>query len=311
LTSVGNRRAQASLNPTRCAICGVEGEADELYPARLNLDALTPAVFSARRLPDRVHYRMVRCSRCGLVRSDPVLNHELMVDLYRASTFDYADELEGLRVTYGEALRRVAATVATRRGLLDIGCGNGFVLELAVEQGWDGVRGVEPSADAIAQAPEGLGSLIVHDVMRPGLFAPDSFDAVTLFQVLDHIPDPVALLHECHRVLRPGGAILALNHNVSAWSARALGERSPIVDVEHTYLYSPDTMRRIFEQAGFSVVSVGAVRNTYSIAYLLHLMPLPRGLKTSLVPWFRRAWPGRVHLTVPLGNLGLLARRAT
>ena len=69
---------------------------------------------------------------------------------------------------------------------------------------------------------------------------------VCLFQVFDHIPDPNLLLRECRRILRPGGLVLALNHNVDALPNRILGARSPIIDVEHTYLYSPATMNAIF-----------------------------------------------------------------
>ena len=303
-------RDSPRLHPTRCAICGTTDGSDELYAAQLNLDAFTPSVFSARRLPDRTHYRMVRCRTCGLVRSDPVLDAEAMAELYRESSFDYGDELEGIRATYGAALDRLASVAAGRNGLLDVGCGSGFVLELARDRGWQTVRGVEPSSDAIAKADPGVRSAIVQDVLREGLFDAESFDAVTLFQVLDHIPEPVDFLRECLRILRPGGAILALNHNVTAWSARILGERSPIIDVEHTYLYSPETMRRIFGQVGFDVVSVGPVRNTYSTSYLLHLMPLPRALKQSLVPRARQTRLGRSQVTVPLGNLCLIARRA-
>ncbi len=100
--------------------------------------------------------------------------------------------------------------------------------------------------------------------MRPGLFEPQSFDRVTLFQVSTTCPIRSALLRECHAILRPGGVILAFNHNVTAWSARLLGERSPIIDVEHTYLYSPGHNARLFSKAGFEVLSVRPVRNTYS-----------------------------------------------
>jgi SAM-dependent methyltransferase len=310
VTTVADRGVpDPGLGATRCAICGFADEADEVYAPSLSPDAFTPATFSARRPPDRVHYRMVRCRRCGLVRSDPTASAEVMADLYRGSTFDYGEELQGLRATYGKALDRVAARVPSRHGLLDIGCGNGFVLGLALDRGWDGVRGVEPSADAIARAPSALASMIVHDIMRPGLFASESFDAVTLFQVLDHMPDPLTLLRECRKILRPGGVVLALNHNVSAWSARLLGERSPIVDVEHTYLYSPETMRKLFEQAGFAEITVGAVCNTYSLAYLVHLLPFPERLKASVVPRLRHTRAGRFQLTVPLGNLCLVAHR--
>lgn len=297
------------LQPTRCAICETADESEELYPPNLDAESFTPTVFSARRLPDRMHYRIVRCHACGLLRSDPVLDVATMNELYRASTFDYGEELDGLRVTYGAALDAAAALVDTRGGLLDIGCGSGFVLELARGRGWSDPRGVEPSTDAIAKADPSVRSRIVADVMRAGLFEPGSIDVITLFQVLDHMPDPAGLLEECRRALRPGGAILAFNHNASAWSARLLKERSPIIDVEHTYLYTPDTMRRLFTKVGFDVVSVDGVRNTYSIAYLLHLVPLPRRLKEALIPRLRQTSFGRRQLTVPLGNLCLLARR--
>ena len=253
---------------------------------------------------------MVRCRRCSLVRADPVLDPDVSAELYRASSFDYGEELDGLRATYGAALDRLSVLAPGRHGLLDIGCGNGFVLDIALDRGWREVRGVEPSADAIARADPRVRDLIVADVMRPGLLAAASFDAVTLFQVLDHMPDPTALLRECHSILRPGGAIMAFNHNVTAWSARVLRERSPIIDVEHTYLYSPVTMRRLFEGAGFEVIGVGPVRNTYSLAYLFHLIPLPPRLKTATLPRLRSTRLGRVQATVPLGNLCLLARRA-
>jgi SAM-dependent methyltransferase len=302
-------RGHDALAPTSCAICRTPGNADELYPATLTPDAFTAAVFSARRLPDGVHYRMVTCRACGLVRSDPVLGADGLAKLYAASTFDYAGELDGLRATYARALRTVAQLAPARAGLLDVGTGTGFVLELARDSGWSDVCGVEPSADAIAKASPDIRSRIVMDMMRSGLFEAGSFDAVTMFQVLDHMPDPADLLEECRRVLRPGGVLLAFNHNVSAWSARLLGERSPIIDVEHTYLYSPRTIRRLFEEAGYEVASVTAARNTYSLSYLAQLLPLSDRPKTRLLARLGRSRAGALKATVPLGNLCLIARR--
>jgi SAM-dependent methyltransferase len=299
------------LQPTECAICAAPTDSDELYPANLDPESFTAAVFSARRLPDQLHYRMVRCRRCGLVRSDPVLSADALAELYRESTFDYGEELEGLRATYGAALDRAAAQLDSRRGLLDVGCGSGFVLEVALQRGWGDVHGVEPSGDAIAKAAPEIAPLIAHDMMRAGVFEDESMSAVTLFQVLDHMPDPVGVLRDCHRILRPGGVILAFNHNVTAWSARLLRERSPIIDVEHTFLYSPETMRQLFSNAGFEVLSVNPVRNTYSVSYLTHLLPIPRAAKQALLPRLRTTTIGQRQLTVPLGNLCLIARRTT
>jgi SAM-dependent methyltransferase len=297
------------MHPTRCAICDCEENAAERWPATFDSEAFSARVFSARRLPDRVHYRMVTCNTCGLVRSDPVADEELLTTLYASSSFDYGHEVESIQATYGRALDRLQARSPRRDALLEIGCGNGFFLQQARRQGWREVRGVEPSADAVAKAPRELDGAIVPEVMRGGLFAPESFDAVCLFQVLDHISSPVALLEECLAVLRSGGHILALNHNVGAWSARMLGERSPIVDIEHTYLYSPTTMRRIFTKAGFVDVRVHSVRNTYSLAYLAQLIPLSARVKSRLLPALRTGSAGRMRVTVPLGNLCLIARK--
>ena len=297
------------MHATRCAICDREDGATERWAATFDPDAFNARVFSARRVPDRVHYRMVMCDRCDLVRSDPVADEDLLAELYASSAFDYGSEVESLQASYGRALRWLEAQSPRRDALLEIGCGNGFFLQQARRQGWSEVRGVEPSADAVANAAPGLDGAIVNDMMKRGLFAPESFDAVCLFQVLDHISSPVDLLEECLAVLRPGGYVLAFNHNVRAWSALLLGERSPIVDIEHTYLYSPTTMRAIFAKAGFVDSQVRSVRNTYSIRYLAQLVPLPTPIKSALLARLRASPVGGIRLSVPLGNLCLLARK--
>jgi SAM-dependent methyltransferase len=298
-----------ALHATRCAICDCEGDATERWPATFGPEAFNARAFSARRLPDRVHYRMVTCNTCGLVRSDPVANEDLLAALYASSSFDYGPEVGSILATYARALGWLEARAPHRGALLEIGCGNGFFLEHARQLGWKEVRGVEPSADAVSKASPELEGMIVQDVMRPGLFPPESFDAVCLFQVFDHVSDPVGLLRDCRTALRPRGHIMALNHNVCGWSARMLGERSPIVDIEHTYLYSPATMREIFVNAGFTDPRVRSVRNTCSLSYLVHLAPLPAATKSMLMRSLRRSPIGRVQVTLPLGNLCLIARK--
>ena len=297
------------LRATRCAICDLEGNALERWPATFTPGAFSARVFSARRVPDRVHYRMVACRSCGVVRSDPVASEELLAELYTSSSFDYGKEVQALQATYGRALSWLETRTPRREALLEIGCGNGFFLQQAHRQGWQTVRGVEPSTDAVANAPAELDGAIVQDVMRRGLFAPCSFDAVCLFQVLDHMPEPVDLLEQCFEILRPGGHVLAFNHNVGGLSARVLGERSPIVDIEHTYLYSPATMRAVVEKAGFGDPQVRSVLNTCSVAYVAHLLPLPARVKSRLVRTLRAGPLVSIRVTLPLGNLCLIARR--
>ena len=298
-----------AFRDTVCAICGPGPASVLLYPASVTPADLTPGVFSARRLPDRVHYQMVRCVDCGLVRSDPVIESDLLRQLYDESTFDYASEVDDLRSTYGRYLERLRRRGDEQHAILEVGCGNGFFLEEALAHGYTRVGGVEPSTAAVASADPSVRPGIVCDIMRPGLFPENVFDAVCLFQTFDHLPDPGAVLDASLEALRPGGLLLCLNHNVQAMSARLLGERSPIIDVEHTYLYSPETMARIFVSHGYRIVEQGRVFNTISLRYLVHLLPLPGRAKRTLTSLVGAARLDRVRLRLPLGNLYLIAEK--
>ncbi len=296
-----------ALRPTRCAICQTADNSSEVHAANFSVEAFNPEVFSARRLPDRVHYRMVRCMSCGLVRSDPVANPDLLAQLYQRSEFTYAAQTEDLRRTYGRYLRRLERHQVRKGSLLEIGCGNGFFLGEALDQGYAEVCGVEPSSDAIGHADERVRKHVVCDIMRPDLFAPASFDVICLFQVFDHIGDPRAIIEECARILRPGGLVLFFQHNIRAVSARLLGELSPIIDIEHTFLYSPQTLAQLCALCGLETVDSGAAFNTYSLAYLLRLLPLPLALKKMAIATMEKTPIGRVRLDVPLGNMYLVA----
>ncbi|MFT7695641.1 MAG: SAM-dependent methyltransferase [Candidatus Latescibacterota bacterium] len=295
------------LDPTRCAICQTADNSSELHPANFSVEALNPEVFSARRLPDRVHYRMARCNTCGLVRSDPVAHPDLLAQLYQRSEFTYASHTEDLRRTYGRYLRRLERHRVRKGSLLEIGCGNGFFLGEALDQGYAEVHGVEPSSDAIAHADERVRKQIVCDMMRPGLFAPASFDVICLFQVFDHISDPHAVIEECARILRPGGLVLFFQHNIRAVSARLLGELSPIIDIEHTFLYCAQTLARLCALSGLETIDSGAAFNTYSLSYLVRLLPLPSAIKKMAIATMEKTPIGRVRLNVPLGNMYLIA----
>jgi SAM-dependent methyltransferase len=281
-----------------------------MYPANFTDAAFNPAVFSARRMPDRIHARIVKCNTCGLVRSDPIAAAAALADLYRKSTFEYAEEVENLRSTYGRYLRKLEAFGARKGSLLEIGCGNGFFFGEALAQGYAVVRGVEPSAEAVAKAPPSVRDFISCGIMHSSLFAPEVFDVVCLFQVFDHLPDPGAMLDASLHVLKPGGLLLLLNHNIDAVSARLLRERSPIIDLEHTYLYSPETLARMVGARGFRVRESGRVWNAYTLHYLVRLVPLPRGLKQALLTALRATGIGKLRLAVPLGNFYMVAQKS-
>ena len=297
------------MQATCCPICETNRFDRQVYAMNFDPQNLNGEIFSARRLPDRLHYRMVRCQQCGVLRSDPILPPSELARLYASSKFTYAAEADFARKTYAQYLRRALPLVRSRQRLLEIGCGNGFFLCEARQLGFQEVWGVEPSADAIGQAAEE-----VRETIRSGLYCRDTFpanhfDIACAFQVLDHAPAPGALLDACLEDLKPGGVALFINHDCGALSARIMGEASPIIDVEHTALFDKRTMRRLFEKHGFHVHDVFSVRNTYPLSYWAKLSPLPAALKSALLALLEATPAGRIPLTVSAGNLGLIATK--
>jgi 2-polyprenyl-3-methyl-5-hydroxy-6-metoxy-1,4-benzoquinol methylase len=300
---------------TQCAVCETDSADREVYSASLGADAATRERFSARRTPDRVHYRMVRCENCGLLRSNPILSDDELARLYGESSMTYEEELGFARRTYGRYLQRSIAAFSpnldlSSARLLEIGCGNGFFLEEAAALGFGEVTGVEPSREAVEMAPPSIRGRIVNDIFRDDLFPREHFDVICAFQVFDHLAHPNAVLKSCRTALRPGGVALFINHDVGAWTNRFLGERSPVIDIEHIYLFDTQTMPRIFEKNGFEVLDVFPVENSYPLHYWMKMAPIPAGWKEKVIPALQQSSLGRREIAWKAGNLGLVARGA-
>jgi len=297
---------------TPCAICDIYGEADEMYPARLVGAPLDETTFSARRTyHERFHFRIVQCRRCGLLRSDPVtLAQEKFVAGYQMSRLTYEGEIDNLCQTYGFYISRLEQTLPGKDNILEIGCGNGFFLEEALNRGFKHAYGVEPSHDAVRKASPRVRPGIKVGMFSRDLFPANFFDLICIFQTMDHLLDPSGVLRDCLVLLKPGGLILAINHNARAVSARILGERSPIFDIQHTYLYDAATMRKLFEKSGFAVLNAFSVKNKFSMEYLLFLLPLkPQWLKEWLQKGLSVGRLSRVAVFLPIGNVGLIAQK--
>lgn len=294
---------------TFCAICRTEGNSEKVFEQNIDDAAFSTQVFSARRLPDRRSYQWVRCNSCGLLRSDPVLEVSLD-ELYKKSTFDYNYEVDGLKKTYSQLTRRALKPNPAKGSVLEVGGGNGFYLEAAKELGFERVAGVEPSVEAVAVARVDIKPFMIVDMLRENIVTKNSFDLVTMFHVMDHLPDPLETISICLETLKPGGTFLVAVHNSKSWSARLLKSKSPIVDVEHTFLYDRDTVRRLFEKAGYVDIRVGSYWNIYSLPYLIHLVPISRPLKMKLINGPLGKALRVIKLSVPLGNMWASGKRA-
>jgi len=287
---------------TKCPICETLNNSISVYPSNVDDQSFSAEVFSARRLPDRRHYQWVRCNSCTLLRSDPVLDVDLE-KLYVESTFDYSTEIDGLKKTYFNLVIKALGEKKLRKSIFEVGGGNGFFLEAAKDGGFRKVAGVEPSTEAISAARNDIKPHLIASMMKPGVLPSSSFEVGTMFHTLDHLTDPISTLRECLAALESGGVFVVAVHNERAWSARIMGERSPIIDVEHTHLYTRRSGEALFEKIGFVEVKSGSYNNHYSLAYILHLIPISRKFRKKVLESKLGNLLSKIKVIVPLGNM--------
>ena len=137
--------------------------------------------------------------------------------------------------------------------LLDIGCGNGQFLDRMRQLGWE-VVGVEPDELAVSVARERYGLEVFQGSLEEAKFPDRHFDAITMNHVIEHVPDPIGLLKECRRVLRPGGKLVVVTPNIKSVGRRMFNGAWLHWDPpRHLFLFSSQALRESAERAGLVI----------------------------------------------------------
>lgn len=297
------------LRPRACPVCGSTDEGSVFAAERLDAGSLDSFAFASRKRPEHMRLRLVRCPGCDLVYASPVPAPEALARAYAEASFDSAIEARYAARSYRKAIEPLLAVLPDRHGALDIGTGEGAFLGELLTAGFTGVGGVEPSAEPIAAARGAIAELIEHSVFRPDTRPPCSLSLVTCFQTIEHVPDPAVMVRDAARLLKPGGVFALVCHDRRAPANRLLGLRSPIIDIEHQQLFSPQSAKRLLTGAGLVDVSLRAITNRYPIRYWLRLFPLPRRGGEMAESLLERLGIGGRALTLPVGNLLAWGRR--
>jgi 2-polyprenyl-3-methyl-5-hydroxy-6-metoxy-1,4-benzoquinol methylase len=159
-----------------------------------------------------------------------------------------------------QIVKRIERILGKRRNgmrLLDVGCSNGAFIYAAQSLGID-AEGVEPAA-APAQAAMESGLTVHQGFLQDIHLAEASFDVVTLFEVLEHLKDPLSLMKECHRVLSQGGVLVIRTGNTDSWSARFTKNRWEYFSISkhggHISFFNPASMGKLAQRSGFSIAT--------------------------------------------------------
>ena len=264
-------------------------------------------------------YPFHRCPRCGLLFAWPL--PEDTADIYAEDYYaggrrgfgyvDYDRDKRPMAPTFEKYLDLLAKRQPPPGRLLDVGAATGFFLALARPRGWD-VRGVDLSEYA-CQVARGKGLDVFCGSLEQYPAADASFDVVTMWDVIEHFPDPRGALSAAQRLLKPGG-LLALNTpDAGSLVARLLGLRWHLVaPPEHLVLFHQDSLKRLLNEAGFEVLQTACIGKRFTVQYIAQTLahwqggPLWSSLAEALHQRSFGSWGVPVNL---FDNLFLIARK--
>lgn len=224
----------------------------------------------------------VRCQRDGLVMVNPIPGENEIKKIYEEDYFDWQDREAAACIGYWAYVKekpllleyfgrkvKLLKQLGVKGKVLDVGCGHGFFLEAAKERGLEAI-GIDLSPQAIAYAKKNKLKVYETD-LKDAPFKPNSFAAVTAFQLIEHVTDPVDFLKDVYKALAPNGVILLATPKAEGYLHRLMGKHwLSFRHREHLYFFSAKTLSLALSEAGF--VNIRVLReNTrfYPISHLL------------------------------------------
>lgn len=216
---------------------------------------------------ERNGWYIVECRNCKFQYLNPQPSPEELAKFYasdydfvggynKEQYFDYKKLTQNSYVVrkHLDILKKLRQNSPGR--ILDVGCGFGLFLLLARSQGWT-TYGIEPSKDVAKIAERETKAQIVNSTFTGSEFEQESFDAITMFHMLEHSSNPCDVLRKASKLLKPGGMLVVVVPNIKSLTARVRKENwewlaFPI----HLFHLSPSTLRELLLQTGFEIKEI-------------------------------------------------------
>jgi SAM-dependent methyltransferase len=303
------------LERVSCMLCGSDG-ARTVWASNIGGDDGDARLeefdytYASVSLGVQRHHRVVRCVDCGLIYVSPRPTQTGGADVYRRLRDERYASLRAERVEHFEHDVAELEAFGPKGPVLDIGCGSGYFLEAARNRGWDPVRGVELNSWMVELGRE-AGLEINGGQLREQRYPDNTFQLVSLWDVIEHMNDPLAELAEVHRVMRSGGLLVLLVPDAESFWARLLGERWWAVIRMHLFYFTRETVTRLLERSGFRVEFVGTYPKRARLGYLNNLFRDQPPIHRSVGAVLDATGLGRLEIAVdPRDQMKIVARRA-
>lgn len=295
-----------------CKLCGRD-DWFVRFPSTFHAnDKLDVAAFRCTSSGYGQHPQIVQCRGCGFVYANPRwLSSDLLQAYTAVEDETYVREREARVLTFRRHLAALQQFTGPARGrrLLDVGAYIGVFVEVAREAGWDAC-GVEPSQWAVALARQ-QGLPLWQGTQEMLEAEAESFDVVTMWDVIEHVDDPPGELAHAQRLLKPGGLLAVHTMDVDSLFARLMGRRWPWLMDMHIHYFSKRTLAQMIQKEGFKVLAMKTQGRTLRLGYLASQL---QGLSPLAGAWAQRLCArfelGGVAVPVNFGDLfTVFARR--
>ncbi len=226
-------------------------------------------------------YQLYRCDSCGLIRTKLEKPYGQFLkefytggyftgDVHKSAYKNYQGDKKYIQRNMNKFLTHLLK-FKPKGKILDAGCAYGFFLEVAAKKGFS-VYGFDPSLHAVNHAREMHGDRVAHSTISQSSYANKSFDAITMFDVFEHLNDPVADLKHLRQFLRDDGVMMIATGDIRSVAARIMKRRWTFyIPPQHLFFFDRTTVTRALNQAGFTPVAFFRIGKWLSLGYVLHL----------------------------------------
>ncbi len=255
----------------------------------------------------RAHGPIWGCKSCGLLVQWPIPGEAALLEAYGAVEDPlYLAEKDNRYLTFRRALRLLGPPRGRR--LLDVGAYCGFFVDVARQAGF-AAEGIELSRWAVSHA-RGLGLPVHNETIEERARSGARYQALTMWDVIEHLPDPRRELSHAHRLLERGGLLYVSTIDARSLLARSLGPRWPWLMEMHVVYFDRATLPALLQEVGFRVLRRGTYTHTVSARYLLRKAAASFPLLAPALSALGRALPARLPVPVNLGdNMLVVAER--
>jgi len=276
----------------RCPACQSIGSLK--HESNIDSSRITGTSYASRKPPEFMHHDYYECSSCRTLFTHGV-DISTTLSAYVDAPLEATHESLAAAITYRRLLTKELPTPP--HSILDIGCGDGAFLRQMLNAGVEIAHGIEPSRAAAALNQDPRVEIKASTLSELGHAI--KYEAICLFQTVEHVHKPEELLILMTKHLAVGGSIFLICHDRLSPINLVLGRRSPIFDIEHLQLFTRTGIQSLLQSCGLRVTTMHRFVNRYPLNYALRLVMPNLRLPT---------WVSRVSIPVPAGNLFVRAK---